>query len=151
STTLVGPIPSLTWSGFRVSVTNVSNSLVQGVQVAGDVIPGLHFVRTVSFLNNSNVISFSFTLTNATGTTLTNVGFMENFDPDNNKNATDGEDVQANMHLTLSSTTDGSRGTDVTIGFGSYDPRAVAGFGGNAGPRQVPADPFFALINPGGA
>ena len=113
-----------------MTVTDISAGGVLHAQAVGDQ-SGIHIVRDIWFHPGDHVAAFQVTLQNTTGTTLNNVAWLENFDPDQgyglNSNFSTSNDVLLDGHYAeavyyYSPTYPGG----LTIGIGSNDMRAVA-------------------------
>ncbi|MCA9216393.1 MAG: hypothetical protein KDB27_25165, partial [Planctomycetales bacterium] len=115
-------------SQIPVTTTNISSGGQLSASVIGSI-AGLSVNRTISFKNSDfnssgGFVTFTTTLTNSTGATISNVAFLENGDPDQdlasyatlNDVVVGGDFVRA---------TAPSSPSGLTVGLGSFDPRAV--------------------------
>ena len=116
-------------------VSDVSASGFLHAQAVGDQ-AGIHIVRDIFFGQNDDVVTFHVVLTNTTDTTLDNLAWLENYNPDQGYGL-DGDpntynDVLFDGHFAEAWYYDWGTGQALTIGIGSDDGRAVAateGFG----------------------
>jgi hypothetical protein len=128
-------------------VSDTSLGTVNSALIVGDPVPGLHFVRTVSFSDASQVIAITDTLTNTGASPLTQVATLDNLDPDQDAPVTfttfnDVVSASATNDVVVAAGADSS----ITIGLGSPNTMRVVSASGfsNTDPYSIitfPADP----------
>ncbi len=128
---------------FDVSMFNLSSGPDNAVLVRGMVQPGVSFERLVQWSDGDEFAHVTTTIDNQTGSALTGLSLLENFDPDPGGVFSTVNDVTASGRLVVAS---GSAGA---VGFGSNDPGAVVSVEdfGVTDPLGVIGSP----IDPGGA
>ena len=100
-----------------------------GVRAEGVVSDQLQVERVAVFNEGEQFITIAVRLTNISDSTLTNVAFLENHDPDQGTpigvGANTTNDVVLGGELGLASVVNANFPAGLTIGFGSGDPRAT--------------------------
>jgi len=133
-----------------VTKEDLSSGAFHGVRIVGTIGGSLQLERVIAFSDGDEFVTIASRLTNLTGTTLNNLAWLENLDPDQGQPITGDfstfNDVVLGGQLVRADATTPAFPGGLTIGLGSADPRRVVAAEGfdNRDPFQIinfPADP----------
>ena len=133
---------------ISMTVENLSAGGYLHAQATGTA-AGINVVRDIWFQSGQNAVTFQVTLQNTTGAALSNVAWLENYDPDQGyalagDYSTDNDVLLGGHYVEAVYYYSPTYPGGLTIAMGSADSRAVAG-----SPGFVVVNPFDVINSPG--